>query len=428
MLTRVVYNAIKDAFGQTVTEVELPIFKAATLDEQLTILKDVVDAHRGLTTLRQVTDAEIACFVLLFNLKANPSLYPAGSKAHFDLRERLKIPAPGGWHKPNPPTSYFELVDPNRQPSWAEEQMKVPYMADLLDFEAAKNADDIVDAIKTILGIGGFEDFEDPRALTGADPTMHTFVEAVKYQLSSSRMNWFQGRRQLDKLPEGVDGRRKFDIEEDMRFAREAEKLEQKRKAERDRREQTMATYNKQKSDLAAQLETLSWKPIVDATLLRDFNELKENVEAKAKAGKTWMPGAFLQQMIDKVKPTAPGGTEKTKEALVETVRLTEQFIFVKMNQVKPSWFQVLANGDLKLRKAPLKAPGLTRSERAAQSACAKLATKYGTLELAKAALAVLGVSKAVHEVYGALPDKPQAGVSEESEVEAKPEEVAAGE
>src|SRR5271157_2178207 len=102
------------------------------------------------------SDLEIAEFVLVVIARSGLKV---GTPEHYKIREDLKIGPPKPWHKERPPKNAWEMQDPNRVPSWLEENAAVSKIAETLTFDDVKGGADIMAAaVRAYFNIGGLED------------------------------------------------------------------------------------------------------------------------------------------------------------------------------------------------------------------------------------------------------------------------------
>lgn len=225
MLTTTRFTTLKDALSDYLASSDPTVsrddFLEMSLQEQVGILSQVASG----AGLDAVTTAEFEACALVLQLKAG-TLQP-GMEDHLRFRDALQpegAPPVGTWHKANPPTSVWDFApDPSLStPSpWAPDIERTPLIARKLSFTEARYPLQIAFAVLNEFGIGGVEDFRDPRSLAWLgndghfeDPTMELFVTSVSRYLPATQPAWFDETGQLfDELPEGVDGRSAVEIE-----------------------------------------------------------------------------------------------------------------------------------------------------------------------------------------------------------------------
>jgi len=406
---RAVYTAMKVAFGAAISQDECTKFVAMTPEEQLAIITEIVDENREVPALFKVTDQQARIFVLLFRLKMG--LTP-GSPEHLALKDKLQIPAPTGWKKTSPPTDMYEFSARRRQPCWVEEFDLMGTVPDMLDFASVVNDEDIINAIKTVLGIGGMEDLGDPRAIQADNPTMRLMVQAVKLNLPLARPDWVDLTTQklFTTLPDGIENRARFIIDAEVEVVKKRDVVEAKRKADEERRQKAQKIYDASKAKIfefmASQKDAV--EAAIPAFLAMGFAAFKK---LEADESKSWIPPTILKSVSDMATQQIQGiKPEDIAEKIQESVHLAGQFILVKMCEKEPSWFYVSPTGDQRIRRAQAKdpeTPVVNRAHKACVNHCFELSRKYGTVELAKAVLAVFSINKKVEDVFGAVPEKP---------------------
>ncbi len=439
MLTKSTFNRIKSVFTVGITDAQRPTFTKSTPAEQIAVLTELL----ATASMQDISPEQIKAFVLLYNAKVGglASNIPALQK----LRDEL-LGAPKGWHKANPPNNVFDLMNPNRSPSWVEDYQKVGDIVATLDFASAQSADDIINAIKNTFGIGGMEDALDPRAIGANDATMKLFIQAVQYQFANSRPEWIDPATgvMFKTLPQGVDARSGDEIRAELDAKIEAEKVDRRRKQQEERRAKLLAEYQKRKDAFLARFETVFNQSTEAKTFLaklltlsfEDMQKLLRGREAAVEttgAQSTWLDSNTVQLALDLVPKRDVDTSKMTAEQLedfkseigaerLEAVALAEQFFLTRLSAAQPTWYRPISNGDLILRKAPLKEKpaGMGRSERATYNGIGRLVDKYGPAAVAKQMLAIFGIEKDVTEVFGPLPEtltvKPLEGDDKEPE------------
>jgi hypothetical protein len=151
--------------------------------------------------------------------------------------------------------------------------------------------------------------------------------------------------------------------------------------------------------------------PMVQTYLAMGFDAFKK---MEADKSRPWVQSSVVSAVSDMASKLAQGvkgiTPEDIAERIQESVHLAGQYIITEMNKTESSWFQTVQNGDLHVRRVPAKddqAPKHKRAEKACINHCFELSKKYGTVELAKAVLAVFSINKKVEEVFGTVPEKP---------------------
>jgi hypothetical protein len=244
-------------------------------------------------------------------------------------------------------------------------------------------------------------------------------MAGVRYQIPMSRMDWCPNLKlaaKPEELAKEVDLRSQqvIDIEaeamkQEKRNREKREALEASRIKQRESYEQFKATFYKQ---LATSAEI---KKTVDQINAMEFMAAKTLVK-DVKEGGTWLAPEVLK-FVAPLAPFPANATEEQKvELMAKILDLTGQFVLEEVAKTKTGWFRRKVNTDLDFRKAPAKEPGLTRAEMATRGNIARLAKKYGTLEVAKAFLAVYGINKGVADVFGTLPEAPVTGLEDEAD------------
>ena len=408
MLVRSVFDNIKSVFEAaleasiTSGEEKLIKFLQLPLDEQLGIIHTMINEAVTNYPLQAMTEGEIKAFLLLLAMQAQ-SIVP-NSAQHYELREKLGLPV-RGWLKANPPATMRELIDTGRNPSWDDEYRKIGEMVNKLDFTSAHNDNDIADAVKTVLEIGGLEDNGDSRAIDIAkDLTMRTFIAAVKHHLPMARPDWatteFQLVATLDQLGKDADPHSADYITKHNEGVHKANKraaayaaasvAREKRKLERNNRK--IAFWEK----IASNTKITS---LITSLAETDFQDVKGLINS-TQDGHYWAGDDVLAELTPYLQLV---GKDEDERQLItsEAMEFTQEYMLSELAKQQPTWITVM-RGKLCIRDEPEEV-GVTSKEKKCMLVVAKLAQVCGTLEVAKATLAVLGIDKPVHEVFGAL-------------------------
>jgi len=406
-------------------------FVKLSAQQQLEKFKEVVGKDPN-PLYKKVDEKQLAAFILLFQLKIKT--VAAGSKEHYAMRDTLGLPLKG-WHKDNPPTNIFDMTNNQRVPCWLEDYGKIGEAVALLDFNAAHNNNDIADAIKTVLGIGGLEDTGDTRAITEKDPTMSVFVAAAQYQLPLAYPTWVVNGKLANKekeLPQGTDLRAKFVIEAELEQIKQAKKAQAKKEAVEATKAQKKAEYETQKAKFFALLQSCpEAEALAKSMSEKTFQEARKTTEVPN--GETWLTEPVLKFIAMNTKK-AEGMDDKAYErATMENISLTKQYVLEKLGKLQPTWVRQDARSWQAGLYIPKNLPTENTTARAQRNGLAVsrrhiagLMIQYSVLDVAAAMLEVLGVQKPLAEVYGVLPEKPQAGMELLLEKEKPKEQEAA--
>jgi hypothetical protein len=364
------------------TNEDLQAFSVMHIQEQIAKITELV------TAAGKTFDAKIITAFAIFGRLRSGSLI-AGSPDHLALRDTLSAPK-GAWHKPNAPTSAFGFIGTG----WDDEFKAVALIAEKVSFADVSDAayDELVAAhIRGQFGLGGLEDFGDPRAIGINDPTMKVLIEGVKVSVRVQHGNWFDGSVV-------TEGRSIAEIKAEAEAAEKARKLKDASDRRAKRVEELRKAYAVTKAGAIDILHTngAAASPVILAAQELEFEAFfaafNEDVDL-ANLDPAFEQLARLLPSTDFTKVAAEDLEEATKQDKLDRIALVVQFLFTKVNAAHPTWFRALENSDLKLRKVPLKekAPTLSRAQRAIRNHIYDDVEKYGEAELKAAIEAVFG-------------------------------------
>lgn len=385
MLVRAQYEVIKILLLAALNSEEaIKGFVALPAPAKVQVVQDILAQNKKNPHLAACTEAHAKCYVLLFCLAMET--VPPGSEAHYALREELGVPVISAWPKGNPPTSIFDLVNGNRNPSYLEEYAAAAAACELLSFTEVANTMDVISAVKTAVGIGGMEDAHDTRAIQPTDKLLHILCEVVTHAFAAVRPEWCGADGLLLKeLPDGVDSRPLYVLKAETELKRKAEKAALKLASDEKRKAQLQKCRDDRKAEVFAATRQDKHKEAVDRTVAilnaSTFAGLRVLFDVSKRTNENWLPSGLINAVGNDITLPQCDTTEQAKAALQEAVGFIQQCILEEVAKVHPLWFARRSNGDLKLRKAegqPAAIPGPSRTQRSLGAALSKLVTKYG--------------------------------------------------
>lgn len=397
-------------------------FTTASPAGQLEIVEAAVKAA-GLDYSKQILGA----FVLFGRLRSG-ALLP-GSAEHIALRTELTGTEPKPWHKTTRPQNFWEFA----AMGWSDEQAAIPAIAEQVAFDDTTDAtlyEELIAAyVRNHFGFGGLEDYADLRAVTVTDPTMRVFIDGVKALVRINHSNWFVEGAAAVLTPDEKASSASLKIKaEAAEKARKAEIAATRRATRLEEKRQAYSMF-KESSFRILQDNGVSVSPVALAILEAPFETIYQAFNDEV----TEFDPAIeqLARLLPSPGTTAPEGA--TAEELAEIaaeekagrIHMVVQFLLTSVNLVHPTWFRALDNGDIKVRRVPLKEKPatLSRAQRAIRNHIYDDLEKYKETELKAAIEAVFGYAPGALKDAVIIPrpaDVPEAAEATEAAAGAK--------
>jgi len=393
ILTRSSFNTLKRLFSSSLDDAARAAFAKASPSDQMVKLRAIVPNEMA-------SAAEIAGFVLVFNVKSN--IVKAGSPEHYALRKTLGLPDVDGWHKARPPKNAWEMQDSNRVPSWTDESQSMTAIARTLTWDDVRGGPEVLSAaVRAYFRFGGLEDLSDPRAVQGTDATMKIFLEGISYALAILRPDWLDADgNTLKELPQGADMRSQNEIDEERERSEKLKKNEEARERARVRREKELAEYGELRGSILVQFRNDKSEQLAHELSTLEFEDVKAVHEARISKELDATITAIFELLSSRVVLPENAGADEVAEIRHETslkaAGLAAQLVLEDLNEHQVGWLRRLAIGDLKFVPRPLKGEVrpegyVSKKEKAAARAIQRIYADYGEEVLNFALKAITG-------------------------------------